>query len=95
MLALVLAAFGAGAGVAVLAIGGGVSYALFIILFGRKLLAPLGRIVEREGHMSTTVLGIDGALLPVGLHHGRGRHPPIFGGFILGAVMPAASSRRS
>ncbi|MFO1226908.1 cation:proton antiporter [Roseateles sp.] len=89
VLALVLAAFGAGAGVAVLAIGGGVSYALFIILFGRKLLAPLGRIVEREGHMSTTVLGITMALFclsafimdAVGIHS-------IFGGFILGAVMP-------
>lgn len=89
VLALVLAAFGAGAGVAVLAIGGGVSYALFIMLFGRKLLAPLGRIVEREGHMSTTVLGITMALFclsafimdAVGIHS-------IFGGFILGAVMP-------
>lgn len=89
VLALVLAAFGAGPGVAVLAIGGGVLYAAFIILFGRKLLAPLGRIVEREGHMSTTVLGITMALFclsafvmdAVGIHS-------IFGGFILGAVMP-------
>ncbi|MEO3690015.1 cation:proton antiporter [Roseateles paludis] len=89
VLALVLAAFGAGPGVAVLAIGGGVLYATFIILFGRKLLAPLGRIVEREGHMSTTVLGITMALFclsafvmdAVGIHS-------IFGGFILGAVMP-------
>jgi Kef-type K+ transport system membrane component KefB len=89
VLALVLAAFGAGPGVAVLAIGGGVSYAAFILLFGRKLLAPLGRIVEREGEMSMTVLGITMALFclsafimdAVGIHS-------IFGGFILGAVMP-------
>lgn len=89
VLALVLAAFGAGPGVAVLAIGGGVLYAAFILLFGRRLLAPLGRIVEREGHMSTTVLGITMALFclsafvmdAVGIH-------AIFGGFILGAVMP-------
>lgn len=89
VLALVLAAFGAGPGVAVLAIGGGLLYATFILLFGRKLLAPLGRIVEREGHMSTTVLGITMALFclsafvmdAVGIHS-------IFGGFILGAVMP-------
>ncbi|MFT7775901.1 cation:proton antiporter [Roseateles sp.] len=89
VLALVLAAFGAGPGVAVLAIGGAVLYAAFIMLFGRKLLAPLGRIVEREGHMSTTVLGITMALFclsafimdAVGIH-------AIFGGFILGAVMP-------
>ncbi|XHS79098.1 cation:proton antiporter [Burkholderiaceae bacterium UC74_6] len=89
VLALVLAAFGAGPGVAVLAIGGGVSYAIFIILFGKKLLAPLGRIVEREGEMSMTVLGITLVLFclsafimdAVGIHS-------IFGGFILGAVMP-------
>ena len=89
VLALVLAAFGAGPGVAVLAIGGGVSYAVFIMLFGKKLLAPLGRIVEREGEMSSTVLGITLALFclsafvmdAIGIH-------AIFGGFILGAVMP-------
>ena len=89
VLALVLAAFGAGPGVAVLAIGGGVLYAAFIMLFGRRLLAPLGRIVEREGHMSTTVLGVTMALFclsafvmdAVGIH-------AIFGGFILGSVMP-------
>ena len=45
----VLATFGAGPGVAVLAIGGGIFCADFIILFGRSLLAPQGRIVEREG----------------------------------------------
>jgi len=89
VLALVLAAFGAGPGVAVLAIGGGVSYAVFILCFGKRLLAPLGRIVEREGQMSLTVLGITLALFclsafvmdAVGIHS-------IFGGFILGAVMP-------
>jgi Kef-type K+ transport system membrane component KefB len=89
VLALVLAAFGAGPGVAVLAIGGGVLYAAFIMLFGRRLLAPLGRVVEREGHMSTTILGVTMALFclsafimdAVGIH-------AIFGGFILGAVMP-------
>jgi len=89
VLALVLAAFGAGPGVAVLAIGGGVIWAAFIMLFGKKLLAPLGRIVERDGHMSHTVLGITlicfcvsaFVMDAVGIH-------AIFGGFILGAVMP-------
>ena len=89
VLALVLAAFGAGPGVAVLAIGGGVSYALFILLFGRRLLAPLGAMVEREGEMSLTVLGITLALfcLSAFLMDAVGIHA-IFGGFILGAVMP-------
>ena len=89
VLAVVLATFGAGPGVAVLAIGGGLAYAVFIILFGKRLLAPLGRIVEREGEMSTTVLGITLALFctsafimdAVGIH-------AIFGGFIFGTVMP-------
>ncbi len=89
VLAVVLATFGAGPGVAVLAIGGGVLYAAFILLFGRKLLAPLGRMVERDGEMSMTVLGITLALFclsafimdAVGIH-------AIFGGFILGVVMP-------
>ena len=89
VLALVLAAFGAGPGVAVLAIGGGLIYALFILLFGRRLLAPLGAIVEREGEMSLTVLGITLALfcLSAFLMDAVGIHA-IFGGFILGAVMP-------
>ena len=89
VLALVLAAFGAGPGVAILAIGGGLLYAAFILLFGRALLAPLGRIVEREGHMSHTVLGITMALfcLSAFLMDAIGIHA-IFGGFILGVVMP-------
>jgi Kef-type K+ transport system membrane component KefB len=89
VLAVVLATFGAGPGVAVLAIGGGFAYTLFIIIFGKRLLAPLGRMVEREGEMSSTVLGITLALFcasafimdAVGIH-------AIFGGFILGTVMP-------
>ena len=89
VLALVLAAFGAGPGVAILAIGGGVLYASFILLFGRRLLAPLGRMVEREGHMSHTVLGITMGLfcLSAFLMDAIGIHA-IFGGFILGVVMP-------
>ena len=89
VLALVLATFGAGPGVAILAIGGALVYGAFIMLFGRRLLAPLGRIVEREGQMSHTVLGITMALfcLSAFLMDAIGIHA-IFGGFILGAVMP-------
>ena len=89
VLAIVLATFGAGPGVAVLAIGGAILYAAFIMLFGRRLLAPLGRIVERDGEMSLTILGITLALfcLSAFLMDAIGIHA-IFGGFILGAVMP-------
>ncbi len=89
VLAIVLATFGAGAGVAILAIGGALLYAIFLILFGRHLLAPLGRAVEAKGEMSMTVLSIALMLFclsaffmdAIGIH-------AIFGGFILGVFMP-------
>lgn len=89
VLALVLATFGGGPGIAVLAIGGALLYAAFLILFGRRLLAPLGRVVEAKGEMSTTVLSITLMLFclsaffmdAIGIH-------AIFGGFILGVFMP-------
>ncbi len=89
VLAVVLATFGAGPGIAVLAIGGGIFYAAFILIFGQRLLAPLGRIVDRDGEMHMTILAITLALFclsafimdAVGIH-------AIFGGFVLGVVMP-------
>jgi len=89
VLALVLATFGGGPGVAVLAIGGGVTYALFLTFFGKRLLAPLGRAVERKGEMSLTVMAITLMLfcLSAFLMDAVGIHA-IFGGFMLGAVMP-------
>lgn len=89
VLALVLAAFGAGPGVAVLAIGGGLIWSAFVLLFGRWLLAPLGRMVEREGEMSHTVLGFTLVAFCVSafIMDAVGIHA-IFGGFILGVVMP-------
>ncbi|WP_454715375.1 cation:proton antiporter [Caulobacter segnis] len=89
VLAVVLATFGGGPGVAGLAIGGGLLWVLFVTILGPKILAPLGRMVEREGEMSTQVLALvilafcTSAFLmdAVGIH-------AIFGGFILGVVMP-------
>lgn len=89
VLAIVLASFGAGPMVAVMAIAGGGAFALFMLSVGPKLLAPLGRIVEREGRLSPTVLGIvlilfmlsAWAMDAVGIH-------AVFGGFILGVAMP-------
>ncbi|MGF7146969.1 Kef-type K+ transport system membrane component KefB [Sphingomonas zeicaulis] len=89
VLAIVLAAFGGGPGVAVLAIGGGLAWAAFLFFVGPQILAPLGRSVEREGRMTATHLAIVmiafsiSALLMdlVGIH-------AIFGGFAIGAVMP-------
>ncbi|WP_229664464.1 cation:proton antiporter [Sphingomonas metalli] len=89
VLAIVLATFGGGAGVAILAIGGGLAWALFVLIAGPKLLAPLGRMVEREGELSLPAFAtvmiafcVSAFLMDlVGIH-------AIFGGFILGAVMP-------
>ncbi|MBV8237312.1 MAG: cation:proton antiporter, partial [Sphingomonas sp.] len=89
VLAVVLATFGGGAGLAILAIGGATLYVGFMLLWGRRLLAPLGRIVEAQGGMSTNVLALTMMLFclsafvmdAVGIH-------AIFGGFILGACMP-------
>ncbi|MDE1917719.1 MAG: cation:proton antiporter [Sphingomonadales bacterium] len=89
VLALVLATFGGGPGVAVLAIGGALIYGFFMLTIGRRLLEPLGRMVEAEGEMSQTVFGITLALFclsafimdAVGIH-------AIFGGFLLGTCMP-------
>ncbi|MEG3087001.1 cation:proton antiporter [Sphingomonas sp. PB4P5] len=89
VLAIVLATFGGGAGVAILAIGGGLLWATIVILFGARLFALFAARVERDGGMRDGVLAIvliafcSSAFLMdmVGIH-------AIFGGFILGAVMP-------
>src|SRR5688500_7148389 len=83
VLAVVLATFGAGPGVAVIAIVGAVAYTSFMIRFGRKLLAPLGRAVEARGEMSTQVLAITMLLfcLSAFLMDAIGIHA-IFGGFL-------------
>jgi Kef-type K+ transport system membrane component KefB len=75
--------------VAVLAIGGAILYATFMLTIGRRLLAPLGRIVEAQGEMSITMLAVTMTLFcgsaflmdAIGIH-------AIFGGFLLGACMP-------
>jgi len=89
VLAVVLATFGGGSGVAILAIGGAILYIGFLFAFGRRLLAPLGRAVEARGEMSMNVLAITLMLFcfsafimdAIGVHG-------IFGGFILGVFMP-------
>jgi len=89
VLAIVLATFGAGPGVALLAIVGGVGFALFMFFIGRKLLVPLGRAVEAKGELTHALLAVVLMLYAmsaffmdaVGIH-------AVFGGFLLGACMP-------
>ncbi|ACE84243.1 cation:proton antiporter [Cellvibrio japonicus] len=89
VLAIVLASFGAGAGVAYTAIIGGILFASFMILVAPKLLAPLARYAEGQQTLSPTLLSIVLMLFmlsafiadAIGLH-------AVFGGFLLGAIMP-------
>lgn len=89
VLAIVLASLGAGPMVGIKAIVGGGLLALFILFAGPRLLAPLGRIAEREGKVSQTLLGVTlilFALAAFGMDW-AGLHA-VFGGFLLGTVMP-------
>jgi Kef-type K+ transport system membrane component KefB len=75
--------------VAIKAIAGGGLFVLLMTALGPKLLAPLGRIADREGKVSPALLGpvvmlfmlCAWAMDAVGLHS-------VFGGFVLGAVLP-------
>ena len=95
VLAVVLASFqklpdgSVDAFVAIRAIAGGGAYGLLMVGGARRLLAPLGRLVEREGKVSSTVLGAvlmlfclaAWAMDAIGIH-------AVFGGFLLGTAMP-------
>lgn len=89
VIALVLASLGAGPIVAVKAIGGGLLFALVMVLIAPKLLAGLGRRAERDGDVTHPVLAIALILFvlsafamdAVGIH-------AVFGGFLLGTAMP-------
>ena len=97
VLAIVLASFGGGdvgfvgmqVNPAVLAIAGGVLYTTFMLTGGKRLLARLGRIADREGGVGSTTLAIVLMLFclsawftdAIGIH-------AVFGGFILGIAMP-------
>jgi len=89
VLAIVLATFGGGSAVAIKAIAGGLGFVLFMVTLGPRLLAPLGRWAEREGKVSPSLLGVviilfmlcAWAMDAAGIH-------AVFGGFILGTVLP-------
>ena len=89
VLAVVLATFGDGPGVAITAIGGAAAFAILVLGFGPRLLAPLGTVAERGGGVSQGLLAIvlmlfllsAFAMDRVGMH-------AVFGGFLLGVAMP-------
>jgi Kef-type K+ transport system membrane component KefB len=94
LLAVVLASFGAaGSGVAYVAIAGGAAFAAFMIVVLPRVLRPLARRAERDAAagkpLDNTVFAIVLTLFmlaaytadAIGLH-------AVFGGFLLGCVMP-------
>jgi len=89
VLAIVLASFGAGPLVAVKAIAGGIAYGVFMTTAGRRLLAPMGRSVEKAGTLTPVHLAIlmmlfvlaAWAMDSIGIH-------AVFGGFLLGTALP-------
>ncbi|WP_374472212.1 cation:proton antiporter [Phenylobacterium sp.] len=89
VLAVVLATFGDGPGVAVKAVVCAVGFAVLVLGFGPRLLAPLGRQAEREGTLSHGVLATVLMLFLASAFamDWAGMHA-VFGGFLLGAAMP-------
>lgn len=89
VLAVVLASFGAGAELAYKTIIGGFVFAAFMVFVAPKLLAPLGRLADKQKALSPTLLSTVLMLFmlsaftadAIGLH-------AVFGGFLLGAIMP-------
>lgn len=89
ILAVVIASFGHGPMLAVIAVGGGLLYAVVMLVVVRRLLVPLGRRVETQGALAPATLGWILALFmaavfvtdKIGIH-------AVFGGFLLGVVIP-------
>jgi Kef-type K+ transport system membrane component KefB len=89
LLALLLATFDSSLVGAILPIAGGATFATMMLFLAPKLLAPLGRIAEREARVSPALLGIVLTIFAVcafamdwiGLH-------AVLGAFLLGVACP-------
>lgn len=95
VLAIVLATFGAGAGIAVKAIASALGFAVLMIGFGPRLFARLGREAEAKGGIDNQLLGIVLMLflLAAFAMDWAGMHA-VFGGFLLGTAMPRGKLTR-
>jgi Kef-type K+ transport system membrane component KefB len=89
ILAIVLASFSGNGMIAVLAIGGGVLYALVVLGFGRRLLARLGEIANQKKTLPGSTLSFILMLVMLGAWFTDyiGIYA-VFGGFIMGLAMP-------
>jgi Kef-type K+ transport system membrane component KefB len=89
LLAVVLASFGSNPMIAVSAIGGGVLYALVILLVLRRLLRPLEKKAQQNGRITGPMLGFILMLVMLGAWFTDtvGIYA-VFGAFIMGIAMP-------
>ena len=95
VLAIVLGAFARTPTYAVIAIGGGVAYAVFVLVVMRRALRPLGDLVEREGRMSNDVLLVALALCMLwSWFTDWVRIYAVFGAFLMGIAMPRGLFQR-
>ena len=89
LLAIVLAAFRSEPSIALLAVGGGGLFLLFSLTALRRLLAPLGERVERDGEMRDGLFSFVLMVLMLGafVTDSLGIYA-VFGAFLTGAAMP-------
>ena len=95
ILAIVLAVFKQNMMIALLAVVGGIVYALVVLLIGRPLLNNLEVITRKRGHISGAMLAFVLMLVMVcgWITDAIGIYA-IFGGFILGVAMPRGNFSR-
>jgi Kef-type K+ transport system membrane component KefB len=89
VLAIVLASLDHSWSIAVKAIGGGMAYALLVLVVGQRLLAPLGRMAEKAGKITQPMLVFVLALVMIGswFTDSIGIYA-VFGAFMMGVAMP-------
>lgn len=89
VLAVVLASFQSNMNIAVYAIGGGLLFAIITLVLIKRLLQPLGRMVEASGEMSPGILGLVLMLTMLGAWFTDFiQIYAVFGAFVMGIAMP-------
>lgn len=89
VLAIVLASFAGNPSVAVVAIGGGLAYVLFVWIVGMRVLSFLAKKTESQGVMTHAMLGATLSLVMLGAWFtDRIGIYAVFGAFILGVAVP-------
>jgi Kef-type K+ transport system membrane component KefB len=93
LLAVVLASFSGKMTIAILAVGGGALYGIFMFTVGRKLLARLYAFLCAKGSRDSLILPVTLILLMLAawLTDSIGIYA-VFGAFVLGAAMPRGSA---